>query len=234
MTSSAATRRNQWERRPSLPLLLAATVQLVNFVLSAGLGIEAAFATYVDYLAWGLFAIDYGVRVWLSPGERIAFVRRHPLDLLAVLIPALRILRVVSALIRLLALSGRGLSERVIVTTVFITVALWVVAAAAVRQAEAGAADANIVMFADALWWSLVTMTTVGYGDFYPVTAEGRVIAGLLMVTGISAMGAVTGAIANKIIAGTQTDKDIEIAELRATVDELQQRSALPEEGHRA
>jgi voltage-gated potassium channel len=50
------------------------------------------------------------------------------------------------------------------------------------------------------VWWSLSTVTTVGNGDVYPVTAEGRVIGGVLMVVGIASMGAVTAAIASRLI----------------------------------
>ncbi len=64
-------------------------------------------------------------------------------------------------------------------------------------DAERHAENASITTFRDALWWTLTTMSTVGYGDRYPVTAEGRLVAGLLMVGGIALLGVITGTIAS-------------------------------------
>ncbi len=56
--------------------------------------------------------------------------------------------------------------------------------------------DSNIKTAGDALWWSFVTMTTVGYGDFYPVTLEGRLVAAMLMLTGVGLFGTLTALVA--------------------------------------
>jgi len=57
--------------------------------------------------------------------------------------------------------------------------------------------EANIKSAGDAVWWSVTTITTVGYGDKYPVTHEGRIIAGLLMITGVGLFGTLSGVIAS-------------------------------------
>lgn len=54
---------------------------------------------------------------------------------------------------------------------------------------ESGAADSKITTFGEAMWWALVTVTTVGYGDLYPVTTEGKIIASFLMIIGIMILG---------------------------------------------
>jgi Ion channel len=65
-------------------------------------------------------------------------------------------------------------------------------AALAVLDAERSSPDANIGDFGDAIWWAVTTMTTVGYGDHYPVTAAGRLVAFVLMIGGIALLGTVT------------------------------------------
>ena len=63
---------------------------------------------------------------------------------------------------------------------------IWV-ASLAILDAERGKPGANIETFGEAVWWAFVTITTVGYGDFYPVTAHGRFVAVLLMAGGVAA-----------------------------------------------
>ncbi len=72
------------------------------------------------------------------------------------------------------------------------------VAALAVLDAEQG--EGTIDSFGEALWWAFVTMTTVGYGDFTPVTIVGRGVAGGLMLGGIALIGAVTATLASWIV----------------------------------
>src|SRR5215203_3913450 len=70
------------------------------------------------------------------------------------------------------------------------------VAALAVLEAERSAPDASITTFGEAVWWTITTISTVGYGDRYPVTVEGRIVAATLMVAGIALLGVVTASIA--------------------------------------
>ena len=65
---------------------------------------------------------------------------------------------------------------------------------------EIDAPGANIVSFGDAVWWGFVTVTTVGYGDFHPITSPGRVVAVVIMFTGAASVGAVTAAVASRFI----------------------------------
>ncbi len=71
------------------------------------------------------------------------------------------------------------------------------VTALAMLDAERGADDANITNFCDAMWWGSTTITTVGCGDRFPVTGEGRLVAVALMLTGIALLGVITAALAS-------------------------------------
>jgi voltage-gated potassium channel len=74
----------------------------------------------------------------------------------------------------------------------------------AVTAAEQGAARANLTSYPKALWWSIETATTVGYGDFYPVTFWGRVVGAVVMVVGITTYGMVTAALATWFVGREQ------------------------------
>jgi voltage-gated potassium channel len=76
-------------------------------------------------------------------------------------------------------------------------------AAVAVLDAERGMPEANIQTFGDALWWAATTVTSVGYGDRYPVTTEGRVVAFALMLVGVGLVGTVMASVATWMLART-------------------------------
>jgi hypothetical protein len=72
---------------------------------------------------------------------------------------------------------------------------------------ESGAPNANITTGGDALWWAVVTITTVGYGDFYPVTAAGRITGVFVMFTGIGIIGALASILASILVAPTTSPR---------------------------
>jgi len=85
------------------------------------------------------------------------------------------------------------------------------VIALATLQTERGAEGATITTFGDAVWWSLVTITTVGYGDTYPVTDVGRFLAVLLMGGGLVIVGTTSAIVVSYIserIASARTSGD--------------------------
>lgn len=153
----------------------------------------------LSWLIWGTFAIDYLIRLALA-GDRRAFVRGHLIELIVVGMPMLRPLRVLRVL-SLTNLAGRLGKEGGVFETVAQAIAAAVglvvaIGSLAVLDAERGAKGANIQTFGDALWWSITTITTVGYGDRYPVTTSGRCVAVVLMLMGIALIGVVTASIA--------------------------------------
>ena len=91
----------------------------------------------------------------------------------------------------------------------------------AILQFE-GADHGNITTAEDAIWWSICTVTTVGYGDLYPTTWEGRMIAFVLMVTGASSFGTLSGLIAGRFVQQEDDHQD-ELRDLTAQVASLRQ-----------
>lgn len=95
------------------------------------------------------------------------------------------------------------------------------VAALAVLDAERGAPGATITTFTDAAWWAMTSITTVGYGDTYPVTTAGRFAAAGLMVGGIALLGTVTATLASWFMDRLRADSDAEDAADDAVDDAL-------------
>ena len=109
----------------------------------------------------------------------------------------LRALRGVLA-VSIIARRGRSFARGRVVAYVAGAVALVAfIAALAMLDAERGEPDATVATFGDALWWAATTVTTVGYGDYFPSTTEGRLVAVGLMVTGIALLGVITAALAS-------------------------------------
>src|SRR5665811_214856 len=95
------------------------------------------------------------------------------------------------------------------------------VASLAVLDAERGAKSATITTFGDALWWAMTTVTTVGYGDRYPITTQGRFIAGGLMLAGIALLGIVTAALASWLLERVREVEEHAQAATRADMNAL-------------
>lgn len=176
--------------------LIAYAVQ----ILAEPRGVIADVCEATLYVTWGAFLIDYVVRLAIAE-NRWRWFYRHIVDLTIVILPMLRPLRLMRFL-AILALIQRGagtmLRGRVVVYTVGATILTVVIAGLAVYDAEH--TTGNIDSFGDALWWAFVTITTVGYGDYYPVTITGRMVAVGLMIGGIALIGVVTATLASWIV----------------------------------
>ena len=198
----------------SLPFLL---LELVRSDLPQR---DKVLIDVVNVAVLALFAFDYlgGLR---SSEDKLMYLKSEWLMLLLVvsqalaLLPALagigvlrvlravRVVRPIAGVVRVIALGRMAVSQErewlkahALRATMFLVLLTWLTSAAAFTVVEDVGVDGRISSFQDSLWWSLVTMATVGYGDVYPVTSAGRVIAGVTMVVGISAFGVVTASIA--------------------------------------
>jgi voltage-gated potassium channel len=241
---STESRLDRWERRAEWPLTVAALLFLIAYawpILDPELPSSVRRTLgLVAWAAWALFVVDYLVRLALAT-ERGKFFVRNIFDLLVVALPLLRplrLLRLVTLLHVLNRHAGGSLRGRVVVYVAGAASLILFVASLAILDAERGREGANIGTFGDALWWALTTVTTVGYGDRFPVTGTGRAVAAGLMLSGIALIGVVTATFASWLIekvqevedaAQTATRRDIEalteeVAQLRRTLDATQVR----------
>jgi len=195
------------------PMTVLALVMIplivVPLVLDLSPATERAVLS-IDYVLWAVFAAEYGIKLYLAPNRR-RFVAHHIPDLIVVVVPMLRPLRVLRSvrllrLLRLALLGGfaaKGLREarsilrhRGLNWVLLIVLVLNLIAAAAVMEFERGNPQANIDSYPDALWWAVTTITTVGYGDRFPMSPAGRGVAVVLMIAGIAMFGVITATIA--------------------------------------
>lgn len=196
-------RLERWESRTQIPLMIAALIFLVAFavpIVDPGLptGLRGTLMTVQD-VVWVIFLVDYVYRLVVAP-KKWEFVRRHPIDLAAVALPALRPLRLVAALSFVHQVAGEKLRGHVAMYVGVATILVVTISSLAVLNVERGEPGASIETWQDALWWSFVTVTTVGYGDYSPVTVEGRLFAVGLMLCGIALLGIVTASLASWLI----------------------------------
>ena len=215
-----------------LPRVNPATKQLLNVY---------------DNIICVVFLFDFAMRLRRAPHKRDYFIgERGWLDLLGS-IPSFGILgsgKYVS-LFRLARLSRlaritrllRGQSKKELVDdvlenrgqyAVFITMlaalVVLVLASVLVLQFEGKDPNANIQTGGDALWWAWVTITTVGYGDFYPITTGGRLVGFFVMLTGIGIIGALASIFASLLVSPSEPPPlgpDVSTTELQAIRAEL-------------
>ncbi|WP_110111936.1 potassium channel family protein [Bacillus sp. CGMCC 1.16541] len=170
---------------------------LISFVLTWS---EEGQYGLLDTSVWIIFVVDIAVRFFSSP-NKWEYIKRNPLDLIAIIpldnvFQLSRVVRLIRA-IRLLiiirryalpvahALNKYGLSKALSAVTILIFL----------TSIPIVHFEPNINSYSDAIWWSIVTATTVGYGDISPETLVGRFIAILLMLFGIGLIGMITGSI---------------------------------------
>ncbi len=205
---------NRFERMTAWPMLILALaiIPLIVVPLVVDLSPTAASSLLAaDWLVWALFAIEFTVRIVLAP-HKGRFLKHNVIDAVVVVVPMaqpLRILRSVRV-IRVLRIAragtymargakeGRTLFSRenfsyaIVITFIALggtSVLVW--------AAERDGTNPNIHSLPDAVWWAITTVSTVGYGDKYPVTPEGRAIAVVLMVLGIGLFGLIAATLSS-------------------------------------
>ena len=180
----------------------------------------------LDWLLWFTFVVDYILNLYFSE-DRVEFIQGHVLELIAI-IPfdsvfsflrlgrLARLFRLVKVA-RIFALSNRfwDTLNKLMHTNSLSKVLLLNVSAVLTASVLLSAIEGK--SFFDAVWWSIVTMTTVGYGDIVPQDTISKVIAILLMLVGISTFGMVTSTITRFF---SETERETKLDALIAKVDE--------------
>ncbi len=204
-------RLRRYEERSATPLMALAVafiaVYAVPIIWPGSSSALRATLGWCSGLIWAVFALDLITRLALVD-QRWRYLLTHPIDVLMVVLPVLRPLRVLRVFTAGQALITRAGRFSLLRTTQAITASaalLVFIGAVAALDAERAAPTANIRTFPDAMWWAATTVTTVGYGDRYPVTGLGRLVAVALMLVGISLLGLITASVAAWFVAMTRT-----------------------------
>ncbi len=191
--AQAFAKAERWLQRPMTVLALVFTLGLAVGFSQDLAGWARRTLLVVDAGIWLAFVAEYLWRLRLAPDRR-RFVRTHVLDLMVVVLPMLRPLRAIRVL-RLLAVATRSwrqvfsvLRHRGLGKVISFVVALMIVGGLITFALE----PQTFTSVGDAVWWVLVTSTTVGYGDFAPVSAGARLVAVVIMILGIGLVGIIT------------------------------------------
>ena len=189
---------------------------------------------YTDIGVCILFFFDFILSVVRAPNHWHYLIRWGWIDLLSS-IPAVHFLRIgrVARIVRVVRLLRGFRATRILASFVLdrraesaflaaalVTLLTLAFSAIAILHCES-VPESNIKSPEDAVWWAMATITTVGYGDRFPVTTEGRFIGALLMVVGVGLFGTLAGFIASWFLQPSAGRQDSEIKELRNSVDRL-------------
>jgi voltage-gated potassium channel len=192
--TSARLQAYQARTQTALDLFALCTLWIIAVpIANFGPGSEITAGGLVLRLSVSVvFGVDMAIRCVLAP-RPFAYLRTHPLGLLAVILPPVRVLfslRLVTSLFR------RGHIERFLAAATLLLLNGVLI----VYFYERNAPGANIETLGEALWWGVVTVTTVGYGDLYPVSVGGRVVAGAIMAIGLLTLAVITAQVSSSFV----------------------------------
>lgn len=198
-----------------LVILVLSVYVLASLVVSTFFRLPAEVSkllNYIDNFICLAFLVDFVIRFKRAP-DKVSFMKWGWIDLISSiptvdylragrtlrLIRLLRVLRAFRSTKVLLQHVYRRKSRGALTTSLIIALLMLIFSSIAILQVET-APNSNIQSAEDALWWSFVTITTVGYGDKFPVTTEGRIIAMALMTAGVGLFGIFTGFVASLFV----------------------------------
>ncbi|MFN8126486.1 MAG: potassium channel family protein [Candidatus Nanopelagicales bacterium] len=149
-------------------------------------------AQWVFWFSWALFVADYLICIYLHP-RRWRYILTHPLILVALVFPPLRLYLLFLVLERAFRNKNSPLRDKIGLMALYITMINIVFGSYLVWRFEHGAPGADIHTYGESLWWAVASVTTVGYGDYVPVTVAGRVTATVMLFSGVASIAVFTG-----------------------------------------
>lgn len=228
---------------PFEPIVLAATLALIPvLIIEADAKSEGwqTFAEVANWAIWAVFAIEL-VAVLVAATRKGAALRAHLLDVAIVVVTVpflgevlawLRLARFIR-LARFGVIVARALqAERRLTSGDSLRVAsiLTVTAICIAGAAQHAFSTGEFESLWDGIWWAVTTTTTVGYGDLYPTTVQGRVIGMALMFVGIGFLSLLTAAVASRFVRQERSEEHVELMEtlrrIEADVADLKTRVA--------
>jgi voltage-gated potassium channel len=244
-----ANRAEMWKQdesgrvhTPLEPVVLGATLALIPVLIIEADATSDAwqhFATVANWIIWAVFAVELAVVLVFAP-RKWAALRAHWLDVAIVVLTIpllskalawlrlarlLRLARFVVIVARALQAERRLTSGDSLRVASILTVTAVVITGAAQHTFSSG----EFGSLWDGVWWAVVTVTTVGYGDLYPTTVQGRLIGMVLMFVGIGFLSLLTAAIASRFVKQERGQEHEEVMEtlrqIQADVAELKSRT---------
>ncbi len=208
MTPHQMSRMTSYEKFGNPFALIASFIFLVTWVIS--LIPTASQETFtisrtLFWISWAALVADYFTRVFIS-GHPFGYIIRNPFGFLGALLPPFRLFYIVHAF-SVLSGNRKKLIAQASIGSVIVLFLAIVVGAALVVNYEYGKPGSDIESYGDAIWWSFETVSTVGYGDFVPVTVQGRTVAVLLMIIGVG-LASVAAASVISFLAGERKKVD--------------------------
>ena len=211
LTPDQLAARERWQRLSNLPILLAALVPL--FVTSPT---SRAVEIIIGVGSWLVFLVDLVVQRRIVPDYLHHARGRFDLAIVVLTFP-LYLIPGVSGYSAILLFARLGRVARVLMATsglrrfaqrlgkVAVVAALIVVVCSLSAYRAEHPTNPGFATFGDALWWGIVTLTTVGYGDIVPKTVHGRLAGVAIMFTGVAVLGVLAGSLASLFGIGSAT-----------------------------
>ncbi len=214
---------NKWRRATEWFMTALALVFLFAYSWEVLARTHILLCEMVINIIWMVFIADCVVSILLAEDKKTWF-KDNLLMLVSIALPIfrpLRLLRLVAVLNVLNRTGGMAVRGRITLYTCCSVTLLMYIGALAELDVERGVPGASITDFGEAIWWSFVTVTTVGYGDLSPVTWQGRCIAIGLMITGVALIGIVTATLASWIVDRVRDETDKRADEAESETEQL-------------